>query len=326
MDYTKIPRSLIYVDKRDLEEFRVDDKDTLNGKLYDMIMDYTDIPTFDSAENIVLDCFNNAYYTIMLILHTKRPELHLGAYIDAMKPYGGYHQTAQQSMLHITFYIVDLYLIVLQEDWKSCALRKHLHQWKRDLDDPNYISFDYNELHSSAVYTDDFKPCSIVDGIKNTCFIGSLCDGMNYVRDEVRKLKDKELQHQCIDKAMGLINLHGDTEPIIKARNRLKTLSQELFGTEVEQPKEENEETKEKGKGLTPEQSALFTFALAKYLNFSIHNKKEQLGPLASKLFGWGESSMKNKMYSFDKDDAEKVAKLFDDFDTKFAEHIRTIR
>ena len=95
MDYTKIPRSLIYVDKRNLEEFRVDDKDTLNGKLYDKIMDYTDIPTFDSAEKIVLDCFNNAYYTIMLILHTKRPELHLGAYIDAMKPYGGYHQTAQ---------------------------------------------------------------------------------------------------------------------------------------------------------------------------------------------------------------------------------------
>lgn len=238
MDYTKIPRSLIYVDKRDLEEFRIDEKDTLNGKLYDKIMNYTDIPTFDNAEKIVLDCFNNAYYTIMLILHTKRPELHLGAYIDAMKPYGGYHQTAQHSMSHITFYIVDLYLLVLQEDWKTCALRKHLHQWEEDLDDSYYFSFDYNELHSSAVYTEDFKPCSIVEGIKHT-FIFDLPDGIDYIIDEIRILSNKEQQRECIDLALKELNGMNLTNNNVSVELLLKKLSQELGLTIYEQQPEE---------------------------------------------------------------------------------------
>jgi hypothetical protein len=197
----------------------------------------------------------------------------------------------------------------------------------------------------------EFAPRDIVEAIetvgKDNPILLEL--GIEYIIQEIRKLANQEQQRECISIALKELDLNGNN--CLNASTRLKELSQEL-GLEstpsiedkeinkieelekgiaekdniISAQKEEIDILKGKVKGLTPEQSALFTYALATYLEFNYSNKKEELGPLASKMFGWGESSMKNKMYSFVKEDANAVALLFEEFDSQFANHIKNVR
>lgn len=97
------------------------------------------------------------------------------------------------------------------------------------------------------------------------------------------------------------------------------------YGDQEEKPKSKENEGDDKG--LTREQCALFTHALATYepMNFTWTNKKEDLAPIASKLFGRGQRSMANRMTEgYTNDDRKIVADIFRDVCPEFASHIET--
>lgn len=74
MDYTKIPRSLIYEDLNDLIYFEVKTPETINAELF-FILKKELLRYTTEAKKYALECFNNAYYICTLVLLEEYPEL-----------------------------------------------------------------------------------------------------------------------------------------------------------------------------------------------------------------------------------------------------------
>lgn len=83
MDYIKLPRSLIYKERKSLKDFGVLTKGTLNHYLFMRMARMTLLRTGDS-EQIALQCLNNAYYICTLILLDEFPYLKMDKYEEKL--------------------------------------------------------------------------------------------------------------------------------------------------------------------------------------------------------------------------------------------------
>lgn len=88
-------------------------------------------------------------------------------------------------------------------------------------------------------------------------------------------------------------------------------------------------EYEEKHSGLTAKQAALFGHALAEFCestecpSFATKRKREDLAPMVSKLFGWGQKSIYNKMTEgYNNNDRKAVADVFADVWPAFANYV----
>lgn len=79
MDYTDIPRSLIYKDRASLNDFGVRALGTLNYLLFSHLKEMS-LMCVEGATDIALRCFNNAYYICTLIQLEDFPELRVADY------------------------------------------------------------------------------------------------------------------------------------------------------------------------------------------------------------------------------------------------------
>lgn len=83
MDYTKLPRSLIYKEVKSLKDFGVHIEGTLNHYLFMRMARMTLLRTGDS-EQIALQCLNNAYYICTLMLLDEFPYLKMDKYEEKL--------------------------------------------------------------------------------------------------------------------------------------------------------------------------------------------------------------------------------------------------
>lgn len=79
MDYTEIPRSLIYKERTDLKDFGVQILGTLNNYLFTQMRKLT-LLHCGTAKEIALQCLNNAYYICTLIQLDDFPDLSMDKY------------------------------------------------------------------------------------------------------------------------------------------------------------------------------------------------------------------------------------------------------
>lgn len=128
----------------------------------------------------------------------------------------------------------------------------------------------------------------------------------------IRNLESK-LKHQ--EKQLGEAN---------NINNQLVTRIKELEAEVIPQKDMEADlEELRKWKHLSREQVALFCNALAEYCKFDKKTKKDDIAPMAHKLFGIGNKSAFNLMVSgYSKADREQVAKIFDTIWPQFADFI----
>ena len=77
MDYTQVPRSLIYKDRTNLDDFGVQTPGTINNYLFTQMRRMTLLRCGD-AKDIALRCFNNAYYICTLMQLEEFPDLCMG--------------------------------------------------------------------------------------------------------------------------------------------------------------------------------------------------------------------------------------------------------
>ena len=73
-------REEIYKERIRIEEFGVDEKNTLNNALFDVLFNIDYISTSGDIENYILGLFNDAYYICTLILLEKRPYFKVNKY------------------------------------------------------------------------------------------------------------------------------------------------------------------------------------------------------------------------------------------------------
>ena len=79
MDYTQVPRSLIYKDRTSLDDFGVQTPGTINNYLFTQMRRMTLLRCGD-AKDIALRCFNNAYYICTLMQLEEFPDLCMDKY------------------------------------------------------------------------------------------------------------------------------------------------------------------------------------------------------------------------------------------------------
>ncbi len=82
MDYTKIPRSIIYMDIKDIGDFDIDNESVLMGQFFNSMLDQTFMSEHENSEEILLAVFNNAFYICTLICLEKRPRMYLQRYLS----------------------------------------------------------------------------------------------------------------------------------------------------------------------------------------------------------------------------------------------------
>ncbi len=80
MDYTILPRELIYKNRKELDDFGVYEQSTLNHFIFECL--FEKYARLDRFEGFILALFNQAYYICTMAWAEKRPELRFGALID----------------------------------------------------------------------------------------------------------------------------------------------------------------------------------------------------------------------------------------------------
>lgn len=115
MDYTTVPRSLIYRDRRSLEEFGVYDEGNIMFPLADAMLHMAIIRHSDS-ENRALWCMNTAFYICTMILLEKDPRWRISNYETIAIPSWNYCQLEFKSL---TLSLVVLLLAFLKNPLRN---------------------------------------------------------------------------------------------------------------------------------------------------------------------------------------------------------------
>lgn len=87
IDYTNVPRPIIYKDLTDIGDFGVDDESSLMGRFFNSMLDQGFMMERLNAEEILLAVYNNAFYICTLVSLEKRPRLYLSKYFAIASDY-----------------------------------------------------------------------------------------------------------------------------------------------------------------------------------------------------------------------------------------------
>jgi len=162
MDYTTVPRSLIYRERRSLEEFGAYDEDNIMFPLANAMLQMDIIRQADS-ENRALWCLNTAFYICTMILLEKDPRWRISKYESIATPRWNYSQI---QFMHLTLSLVVLLLARLEKPLKGIhpygeKARMDIYRWlKRGFmyDDLKYKIFASESLINYVIPNSTFAP------------------------------------------------------------------------------------------------------------------------------------------------------------------------
>ncbi len=238
MDYTKVPRKLIWADRNNIDDFFVDDSGSLDNIMFERI-GRSMICNWSNAAEYVLEMYNNAYYITTLILMEKHPILYFSSYNDISMSAGGGNNTFKQYFSCMTMAMVFNYLRA--SDSEYCNEKNNLMERIVKHHNDYYTYGMYNDAARSLFFDnvlpidkikkhmmkDLFQPRSIYDVIcyedAETIIKGQ---GLNYVIDSIISLRKTEEAIFCFDE-------------LIKKLERSNILEKDKFVREVEDIKKE---------------------------------------------------------------------------------------
>ena len=198
MDYTKVPRSLIYKDRDDLKDFGVLTPDTMNYLLF-LHLKQQALMGVSGAREIALSCYNNAYYVCTLILLEANdfPELRISDYVDKILEIEKKNKhvdevcLASMAMVCLLLSKYDPQKYGMDSDiWKNINYRCTHYQWYSSSATTifhNMMSGGYN--YTSPLSDTEFAPRDIIDVIKN-CSEMDLQVYAEYICERLALLKD----------------------------------------------------------------------------------------------------------------------------------------
>lgn len=176
MDYTSLPKELIYKERTNLEDFGVDDKPSLNNFIYEHLFNayYRE----HDFEGLALRIFNCSYYICTMALAEKRPEIRFGAYLFE----------ASSSYYSVSYKNLVLAIVLLQfwaRRWdmpghRISRLAKLIENELREKDYDNiFKGFFYSitqKMQAAGIYEikseDDFVPREINMRVLRDCDYG----------------------------------------------------------------------------------------------------------------------------------------------------------
>jgi len=209
MDYTQVPRSLIYKDRTDLKDYGVKDDGTMNNFLFTQMRKLT-LLRCGNAKEIALQCFNNAYFICTLIQLDEFPDLSMDKYekilLKVKIPFSG--DVYQASMA-----LVCVFLAAYNDKYKQTdnPLIESIHHWTSSnkwTGSLSHKSFeDIINTCSTERFTlpqSEFAPRDIVEVIEN-CSVRVLMVYAEYICERLALLKDSRQRIHGTDMAIARI-------------------------------------------------------------------------------------------------------------------------
>ena len=211
MDYTKVPRELIWADRTNIDDFYVDYSGSLDNIMFERI-GRSMICSLSNAAAYVLEIYNNAYYITTLILMEKHPILYFSSYIDISMSVGGGNNTFKRYFSCMTMAMVFNYLRASNNEYynENHILMERIRQYHnecysfgmsddkaRSLFFDNVLSLDEIKKHRINVL---FIPRSIFQVVCDVdAGIIQIQPGFDYVINTICDIYKTEYAIQCFD-------------------------------------------------------------------------------------------------------------------------------
>ena len=101
MDFSKLPRELIYQDRRSITDFAISDEHWVNKALFDQLISFKCIKSKEeTTEKLILSIFNDAYYILTIVFLEEFPFLRMAKQILFI--------TNRKRMPHIIRFVVSV--------------------------------------------------------------------------------------------------------------------------------------------------------------------------------------------------------------------------
>lgn len=214
LDYTKVPRELIYKERNDLKEFGVQTPDSMNYLLL-MRLKQQALMGASGAREIALRCYNNAYYVCTLILLEANdfPELRISDYVDTIleieKDNKNVDEVCLASMAMACLLLARFDSNKYGKDsevWKAIKYRCTHRQWYHSPTTAIFLammSSDYNM--SLPLSPTEFVPRDIVEAIGDVN-TSALALGFKYICERLAGITNKQTASLGADLAIKRLN------------------------------------------------------------------------------------------------------------------------
>lgn len=327
MNYTKVPRSLIY-QQRDIDDF-FEDPTSFESAFCDSLLKRPFMKNLEDQAETVLAIFNNAYYICTLIHMEEHPRL----YINKYRKIASNHCEEPLWVNHIMPSTMALvYKLLFYYQHYFTTIDENIYLDICDLFGSNSKGdvSDFNELNAFFYYKDKcefnvstinkFTNRDIYEVIANKSISPiDIAKGIDYIISEAWQLWDNELHAESMSELLTRLQGCPKNDEMEYAINEIKDF---LKRQSFDFPETDQQEQREKT--LLSRQAVLFVHALAEWGNFSYTNMKEDLGPIVYQLFGVGLQSAKNKFGVYSTEDRNTVADIFNEVAPAFADFIRS--
>lgn len=209
MDYTKIPRELIYKDRTNLKDYGVQVYGTMNNYLFTQMRKLT-LLRCGNAKEIALQCFNNAYYICTLIQLDEYPDLSMDKYeknlLEVKIPF-------PEDVYQASMALVCVLLAAYDDKYKQNdnPLIDSIHHWTSSNKWTGSLCHNSFEDILKACSTDkftlpksEFAPRNIIEIIEN-CSESDLQVYPEFICERLALLKDPRQQMHGADMAIARI-------------------------------------------------------------------------------------------------------------------------
>lgn len=203
MDYLKIPRSVIYKERNDLNDFGVRTPETMNYLLF-MRMKQLVLMGVPGAREVALRCYNNAYYicTIILLEADDFPELRISDYVNTIleiekdKQYTNEVCLASMAMACLLLAKYDEKRYAKDSEiWNAIYHRCTHYQWYNSTETDIFlhmISLEYS--CTNPLSNSEFEPRDITDVIDNfserhlQVYAEYICERLAHLKDTRQRI------------------------------------------------------------------------------------------------------------------------------------------
>ena len=210
MDYTKVPRGLIYKERNDLKEFGVQIPETMNYLLF-LRLKQQALMGAPCAREIALRCYNNAYYvcTLILLEADDFPELRISDYVDKILEI----EKGKRHIDEVCLASMAMACLLLatydpqrygrdSEIWNAIYHRCTHQQWYHSpATDIFHHMMEWDFRITTPLSHRDFDPRDIIEVIEN-CSEGDLQVYVEYICERLALLKDQRQQMRGADMAI----------------------------------------------------------------------------------------------------------------------------
>lgn len=204
MDYTRIPRALIYKNRTEIDDFPIngDEYNTLESQFYKKLIKYAFIKRTWQGPDYLLKIFNNAYYICTLILLEKEPTVYIARYkIIASENSEDYNLrfNVMPATMALVYNLLEYYVGMDASGDLMKDICEGFHNWE----DPN----DYNEWMETfdELLIKTYKPISDIPSFTPRNLYEAITDddiegeklalGINYI---LKKLADTNEAKICL--------------------------------------------------------------------------------------------------------------------------------